>query len=213
MEVRTDRAEHVPHGASEDHAEAPLGQAPAGIPSHQQSQEPTDVQSDRQTSHVDDIQAPTPVDAEAAHADAQKGQTASTSAAKPAKTKASNASAKKTKAAKDANSTFNASGPTFPLARVSRIVKADRDVETTSKDAIWTIAMATVSTIRERHVFLLTATMQEAFIKHMADSALAQARLDGKRIVTYKELATAVESQPEFFFLQGKHAHKAATGD
>lgn len=75
--------------------------------------------------------------------------------------------------------------PTFPLARVSRIVKADRDVEATSKDAIWTIAVAT-----------------ELFIKHLTDSAVASARLDKKKTVTYKELANAVEAQNEFFFLQ-----------
>lgn len=82
------------------------------------------------------------------------------------------------------------SGPSnsiFPLARISRIVKVDKEIEMTSKDAIWTIATAT-----------------ELFIKHLTDSAYAKARLDKKRTITYKELANAVESQNEFFFLQGK---------
>lgn len=81
------------------------------------------------------------------------------------------------------------SGPSntiFPLARVSRIVKVDKEIEMTSKDAIWTIAVAT-----------------ELFIKHLTDSAYAKARLDKKKTVTFKELALAVESQNEFFFLQG----------
>lgn len=60
----------------------------------------------------------------------------------------SGAAAGKGKTTKDGTLTGAGSaalpGPTFPLARVSRIVKADRDVETTSKDAIWTIAVATV---------------------------------------------------------------------
>jgi histone H3/H4 len=82
------------------------------------------------------------------------------------------------------------SGPSntvFPLARVSRIVKVDKEIEMTSKDAIWTIAVAT-----------------ELFIKHLTDSAYAKARLDKKKTVTFKELASAVESQNEFFFLQGE---------
>ncbi|PWN90910.1 hypothetical protein FA10DRAFT_267339, partial [Acaromyces ingoldii] len=72
----------------------------------------------------------------------------------------------------------------FPLTRVARIVKADRDVEMTSKDAIYVIAKAT-----------------ELFIKHLTDSAYTKARLDKKRTITYKELASAVHTQPEFFFL------------
>lgn len=105
----------------------------------------------------------------------------------------------------------SAGGPTFPLTRVSRIVKADSDIETTSKDAIWTIAMATVGVAAgnpyEPHahadVLISVALTQEYFIKHLTDSALAKARLDGKRTLTYKELANAVESQSEFFFLNG----------
>jgi histone H3/H4 len=82
------------------------------------------------------------------------------------------------------------SGPSntiFPLARVSRIVKVDKEIEMTSKDAIWTIAVAT-----------------ELFIKHLTDSAYAKARLDKKKTITFKELSSAVESQNEFFFLQGE---------
>lgn len=82
------------------------------------------------------------------------------------------------------------SGPSntiFPLARVSRIVKVDKDIEMTSKDAIWTIAVAT-----------------ELFIKHLTDSAYAKARLDKKKTITFKELSSAVESQNEFYLLQGE---------
>jgi histone H3/H4 len=79
------------------------------------------------------------------------------------------------------------SSTVFPLARISRIVKVDKEIEMTSKDAIWTISLAT-----------------ELFIKHITDSAYAKARLEKKKTITYKELAAAVESQSELFFLQGE---------
>lgn len=85
-----------------------------------------------------------------------------------------------------ASSGSGSSNTVFPLARVSRIVKVDKEIEMTSKDAIWTIAIAT-----------------ELFIRHLTDSAYTKARLDKKKkTVTFKELASAVESQNEFFFLQ-----------
>ncbi|UZJ54619.1 hypothetical protein CBS101457_003939 [Exobasidium rhododendri] len=77
------------------------------------------------------------------------------------------------------------SATVFPLARISRIVKIDKEIEMTSKDAIWTISIAT-----------------ELFIKHLTDSAYAKARLDKKKTITYKELASVVEIQSEFSFLQ-----------
>jgi len=75
--------------------------------------------------------------------------------------------------------------PTFPLARVSRIVKADPDIQMTSKDAIWTIAVAT-----------------ELFIKHLTDSLIAKTKLEKKKIASYKELSAVVDTQEEFEFLQ-----------
>lgn len=84
-----------------------------------------------------------------------------------------------------AGSTINVPPPTFPLARVSRIVKADPDIQMTSKDAIWTIAVAT-----------------ELFIKHLTDSLIAKTKLDKKKIASYKELSAVVDTQEEFEFLQ-----------
>ncbi|CDW97953.1 hypothetical protein [Sporisorium scitamineum] len=64
----------------------------------------------------------------------------------------------------------------FPTARVARIIKADRDVDICSKEATFLISVAT-----------------EIFVKKLTDEAYANAKLDKRKHVFYKDLSRAVQ--------------------
>ncbi|PWY99770.1 histone-fold-containing protein [Testicularia cyperi] len=73
----------------------------------------------------------------------------------------------------------------LPMARVQRIIKADRDVDICSKEATFLISMAT-----------------ELFIKKLTDEAYTNARLDKRKVVQYKDLSRAVQHNEYLEFLK-----------
>jgi DNA polymerase epsilon subunit 4 len=75
----------------------------------------------------------------------------------------------------------------FPLTRVKRIIKADKDLDIMSSEATFLIAVAT-----------------EYFIKHFMEEGYTKARLERRRIVNYKDLANVVARSEEFEFLRGE---------
>ncbi|WVQ94891.1 hypothetical protein IAU59_001977 [Kwoniella sp. CBS 9459] len=73
----------------------------------------------------------------------------------------------------------------FPISRVKRIVKADKDLENMSNEAVFMVAVAT-----------------EYFVKHFMEEGYTKARLEKRKIVNYKDLASVVARSEEFEFLK-----------
>lgn len=73
----------------------------------------------------------------------------------------------------------------FPVARVQRIIKADRDVDICSKEATFLISIAT-----------------EIFIRRLTDDAYTNAKLDKRKHVFYKDLSRAVQQTESLEFLR-----------
>ncbi|KAG9019884.1 hypothetical protein FRB90_000014 [Tulasnella sp. 427] len=73
----------------------------------------------------------------------------------------------------------------LPLARVQKIIKADKEMATTTKEAVFLIAVAT-----------------EEFIKKLARAGQAQARREGRLTVQQKDLAIAVKQNEGLSFLE-----------
>ncbi|KAK8853403.1 hypothetical protein IAR55_004109 [Kwoniella newhampshirensis] len=73
----------------------------------------------------------------------------------------------------------------FPLSRIKKIVKADKDLDTMSSEAVFMVAVAT-----------------EYFIKHFMEEGYTKARLEKRKIVNYKDLAAVVARSEEFDFLK-----------
>ncbi|WWD19832.1 hypothetical protein CI109_104299 [Kwoniella shandongensis] len=73
----------------------------------------------------------------------------------------------------------------FPLSRIKRIVKADKDLDTMSSEAVFMVAVAT-----------------EYFIKHFMEEGYTKARLEKRKIVNYKDMAAVVARSEEFDFLK-----------
>ncbi|WVQ78996.1 hypothetical protein IAT38_001088 [Cryptococcus sp. DSM 104549] len=73
----------------------------------------------------------------------------------------------------------------FPVARVKRIVKADGDVEIMSNEAVFMVSVAA-----------------EYFVKHFMEEGLTKARLEKRKLVTYKDMANVVARSEEFDFLK-----------
>ncbi|SAM81706.1 related to DPB3-third-largest subunit of DNA polymerase II [Ustilago bromivora] len=73
----------------------------------------------------------------------------------------------------------------FPTARVSKIIKADRDVDICSKEATLLISIAT-----------------ELFLKKLADEAYTNAKLDKHKHIFYKDLSRAVQQIEYLEFLK-----------
>ncbi|WVR09584.1 hypothetical protein IAU60_006654 [Kwoniella sp. DSM 27419] len=73
----------------------------------------------------------------------------------------------------------------FPMSRIKRIVKADKDLENMSNEAVFLVAVAT-----------------EYFIKHFMEEGYTKARLEKRKIVNYKDMAAVVARSEEFDFLK-----------
>ncbi|KAF9582683.1 hypothetical protein BGW38_010894 [Lunasporangiospora selenospora] len=73
----------------------------------------------------------------------------------------------------------------LPVARIKRIVKEDADVSMVSNDAVFLISMAT-----------------ELFLASFANKAYNIAKLEKRKAVSYKDLATAVSRYEWLEFLQ-----------
>jgi histone H3/H4 len=67
----------------------------------------------------------------------------------------------------------------LPAARVSKIIKADRDITKCTKEA----------------VFLVSVTA-EHFVRRLADAAYTRARLDQRKVVTYKDVGGFTSLSP-----------------
>jgi hypothetical protein len=74
----------------------------------------------------------------------------------------------------------------FPVARVKKIIKADKDVDTMSAEATFLIAAATVRL--DAILFGPMLTLQEYFIKHFMEEGYTKARLDKRKIVNYRDM-------------------------
>ncbi|SNX84694.1 uncharacterized protein MEPE_03403 [Melanopsichium pennsylvanicum] len=73
----------------------------------------------------------------------------------------------------------------FPIARISRIIKADADVDICSKEATLLISIAT-----------------EIFIRRFTDQAYTNAKQDQRKHVFYKDLSRAVQQSEWLEFLK-----------
>ncbi|EPQ29323.1 uncharacterized protein PFL1_03078 [Pseudozyma flocculosa PF-1] len=82
---------------------------------------------------------------------------------------------------------------TLPTARVQRIIKADRDVDICSREATFLISAAT-----------------ELFVKKFVDEAYTNARLDKRKVVSYKDMSKAVQQNDYLDFLKAALAEREA---
>ncbi|BGP17308.1 hypothetical protein JCM10213_009088 [Rhodosporidiobolus nylandii] len=82
-------------------------------------------------------------------------------------------------------STVNLGQSAVPLARVGKVVKADRDVRICSKEAIFLISKAT-----------------ELMLGKLTTQAYHNARMDKRqKMIRYDDLAAATHNNPEWFYL------------
>ncbi|WVW86373.1 hypothetical protein I302_108419 [Kwoniella bestiolae CBS 10118] len=73
----------------------------------------------------------------------------------------------------------------FPLSRVKKIIKADKELDNMSSEAVFMTAVAT-----------------EYFIKHFMEEGYTKARLEKRKTVNYKDMAAVVARSEEFDFLK-----------
>ncbi|CAO3568469.1 unnamed protein product [Mortierella alpina] len=98
----------------------------------------------------------------------------------------SKASSKASSAGSTAVYTGTAKGVTqLPVARIKRIIKEDKDVHMVSNDAVFVISLAT-----------------EMFLESFTSKAFNLAKLEKRKTVSYKDLATAVSQHDSLEFLQ-----------
>ncbi|KAG8691483.1 hypothetical protein FRC11_002956 [Ceratobasidium sp. 423] len=73
----------------------------------------------------------------------------------------------------------------LPMARVQKIMKADKELPNVTKEAVHTISVAT-----------------EEFIRRLSSAAFQQANRDRRSMIQYKDVALAVKRNPELHFLE-----------
>ncbi|EUC63457.1 histone-like transcription factor and archaeal histone protein [Rhizoctonia solani AG-3 Rhs1AP] len=73
----------------------------------------------------------------------------------------------------------------LPMARVQKIMRADKELPNVTKEAVHTISVAT-----------------EEFIRRLSSAAYAQADRDKRSMIQYKDVALAVKRTPELHFLE-----------
>ncbi|KAG0274576.1 hypothetical protein BGZ95_009647 [Linnemannia exigua] len=106
----------------------------------------------------------------------------------PSKSSKSSSSSSSSKSAGSTKSLFSgtAQGVTqLPVARVKRIIKEDKDVQMVSNDAVFLISLAT-----------------ELFLESFTTKAFNLAKIEKRKTVSYKDLATAVTQHDSLEFLQ-----------
>jgi hypothetical protein len=96
----------------------------------------------------------------------------------------------------------NADANLLPTSRVQKIIKSDGDIGTCQKEAVFLISAATVSSLSlpcprrtdlsDRASSLTVAREQEHFIQKLTGSAYANARLDHRSTVQYRDLCMLV---------------------
>lgn len=74
------------------------------------------------------------------------------------------------------------------MARLKKIVKADKDLDMMTTEAVFLVGVAT-----------------EYFIKHFMEEGYTKARLEKRRIVNYRDMANVVARSDEFGFLSGEY--------
>nr|KIR88630.1 DNA polymerase epsilon p12 subunit [Cryptococcus tetragattii IND107] len=74
----------------------------------------------------------------------------------------------------------------FPVTRVKKIVKADRDIDIMSSEAVFMVSVAA-----------------EYFIKHFMEEGYTKARLEKRKLINYRDMANVVARSEEFDFLKG----------
>lgn len=73
----------------------------------------------------------------------------------------------------------------FPISRVQKIIKADKEIPIVAKDATFLISLAT-----------------EEFIKRLCQAGHSVSERDKRSIVQHKDIATVVRRADEFLFLE-----------
>ncbi|KAJ1303386.1 hypothetical protein OPQ81_011578 [Rhizoctonia solani] len=73
----------------------------------------------------------------------------------------------------------------LPMARVQKIMRADKELPNVTKEAVHTISVAT-----------------EEFIRRLSSAAFQQANRDKRSMIQYKDVALAVKRNPELHFLE-----------
>ncbi|KGB76544.1 DNA polymerase epsilon p12 subunit [Cryptococcus deuterogattii 99/473] len=73
----------------------------------------------------------------------------------------------------------------FPVTRVKKIVKADRDIDIMSSEAVFMVSVAA-----------------EYFIKHFMEEGYTKARLEKRKLINYRDMANVVARSEEFDFLK-----------
>lgn len=76
----------------------------------------------------------------------------------------------------------------FPISRVAKIVKADKEIAMCQKEAIFLMSVATVCSVMDGHETRLDALEQEHFIKRLSDAAYTNSRMDQSKQIRYKDL-------------------------
>lgn len=74
----------------------------------------------------------------------------------------------------------------FPISRIKKICKADKDLDILTSEATFMVSVATVSPILQLGIEKLT--WKEYFIKHFMEEGCTKARLDKRKLVTYKDM-------------------------
>ncbi|KAH7336927.1 hypothetical protein B0J17DRAFT_629554 [Rhizoctonia solani] len=73
----------------------------------------------------------------------------------------------------------------LPMARVQKIMRADKELPNVTKEAVHTISVAT-----------------EEFIRRLSSAAFAQSNREKRSMIQYRDVALAVKRNPELHFLE-----------
>ena len=84
------------------------------------------------------------------------------------------------------SSSSKTGGSLFPVSRIKTIMRQDDEVAVISGDAVFAMAVAA-----------------EAFLESLAKESFTFTKMDGRKTVTYKDVAKAVEAVVAFEFLEG----------
>lgn len=77
----------------------------------------------------------------------------------------------------------------FPVTRVKKIVKADRDIDIMSSEAVFMVSVAAVSfTCLTRWTRRKLIRTQEYFIKHFMEEGYTKARLEKRKLINYRDM-------------------------
>lgn len=84
----------------------------------------------------------------------------------------------------------------LPMARVQKIMKADKDLPNVTKEAVHTISVATVRTTLYTISNLILPIAQEEFIKRLSAAAYTQASRERRTMIQYKDVGMSNSDRP-----------------